>query len=88
MLSTITKGMISSYSLTFGGDEQISSGWIQLFQYFGGVKYQECSAEEREEILSSDEIKMMGNFPAETSVKRFGDTLVIKFSDSLENLQK
>lgn len=88
MLSTITKGMISSYSLTFGGDEQISSGWIQLFQYFGGVKYQECSAEEREEILSSDEIKTMENFPAETSVKRFGDILVIKLSDSLRNLKK
>jgi len=88
MLSTITKGMISSYTLTFGGDEQISSGWIQLFQYFGGVKYQECSAEEREEILSSDEIKTMENFPAETSVKRFGDILVIKLSDSLRNLKK
>ena len=87
-LNTITKGMISSYSLTFGADEQISSGWIQLFQYFGGVRHQECSAEEREQILSSDEIKQMGNFPAETSVKRFGDTLVIKLSEPLRNLQK
>ena len=87
-LNTITKGMISSYSLTFGADEQISSGWLQLFQYFGGVRHQECSAEEREQILSSDEIKQMGNFPAETSVKRFGDTLVIKLSEPLRNLQK
>lgn len=87
-LSTITKGMISSYSLTFGADEQISAGWIQLFQYFGGVNYQECGAEEREKILSSDEIKMMGNFPEKTSVRRFGDTVVIKLSEPFRYLQK
>ena len=87
-LSTITNGMISSYSLTFGADEQISAGWIQLFQYFGGVNYQECGAEEREKILSSDEIKMMGNFPEKTSVRRFGDTVVIKLSEPFRYLQK
>ena len=87
-LSTITKGMISSYSLTFGADEQISAGWIQLFQYFGGINYQECGAEEREEILSSGEIKTMGNFPEKTSVRRFGDTVVIKLSEPFRYLQK
>ncbi len=78
---TITKGMISHYSQIFGGEDQISSGWIKAFDYFVGVHYTECSAETRKELIASDEVMNMGIYPAEDSVKIIDDTVVIKLSD-------
>ena len=85
-LHGITKGMISRYSLTFGMAEQVSASWIELFQYFCGVNYTECGAEERDEIIVSDEFKEMGNFPDSTSVKKIGDIVVVKLSMDTESL--
>lgn len=76
----ITKGMISRYSLTFGRSDQVSASWIKLFQYYCGVNYAECEAAERDTIITSDEFEEMGNFPDNTSVKKFDDIVVIRFS--------
>lgn len=78
---TITKGMISHYSQIFGAEDQISSGWIRAFYYFVGVRYTECPADLRKELISSDEVQNMGIYPAEDSVKMINDTVVIKLSD-------
>lgn len=85
-LHDITKGMISRYSLTFGMAEQVSNSWIQLFQYYCGVNYTECDKARREEIITSDEFKHMGNFPEQTSVKKIGDVIVVKLSMDTESI--
>lgn len=78
---SITKGMISHYSMIFGADDQISSGWVKAFKYYVGIEYSECDAEERDALLNSEEVKNMGIYPAEDSVKRIGDVTVVKFSE-------
>ncbi len=78
---TITKGMISHYSQIFGAEDQISSGWIRAFYYFVGVRYTECPAELRKELIASDEVQNMGTYPADDSVKIINDTVVIKLSN-------
>lgn len=80
-LKNITHGMISQYTLVFGAEEQVSEGWISVFQYFLGVNYETVYEEERTEILSSEEFAKMGIFPDQTSVKKFNDTIVIKLSN-------
>ncbi|MCR4990573.1 MAG: glucosyltransferase domain-containing protein [Lachnospiraceae bacterium] len=77
----ITKGMISHYSQIFGAEDQISDGWIKAFKYFVGVRYTECSAGKRKELIASDEVQSMGIYPAGDSVKRIDDVVVIKLSD-------
>ena len=62
--------MISQYTLVFGAEEQVSEGWISVFQYFLGVNYETVYEEERTEILSSEEFAKMGIFPDQTSVKK------------------
>lgn len=76
----ITKGMISRYSLTFGGADQVSASWIKLFQYYCGVNYTECETAEREAIMTSLEFEEMGNFPESTAVKKINDIVVIRFN--------
>ncbi len=50
-LKNITHGMISQYTLVFGAEEQVSEGWISVFQYFLGVNYETVYEEERTEIF-------------------------------------
>lgn len=78
---TITKGMISDYSLTFGRADQVSNSWIMLFKYYCGVNYEAVTDEEREQILASEELQEMGIYPAESSVQRIGDIAVIRLSE-------
>lgn len=79
-ISSITKGMISQYSLLFGTTENVSNGWITLLQYYCGVNYTPCDAEQRERIVNSAEMEDMGLFPCSTSVKKIEDVIVIRFS--------
>lgn len=83
-IGNITKGMISAYTLTFGADEQVSAGWISLFEYFCGVRYEECDTEEKNRILASEEYALMNDFPAKSSVKRIGNVVVVKLSPVLD----
>lgn len=84
----ITKGMISAYTLTFGADEQVSAGWISLFAYFCGVRYEECNAEDRNCILASKEFARMNDFPAKDSVKRIGNVIVVRLSPGVDTIQR
>lgn len=76
----ITKGMISRYSLIFGAPDQVSYGWIQVFKYFLGVNYIECSIEEREKVMNSGILDEMENFPDMNSVCENGDIIIVKLS--------
>lgn len=78
---TITKGMISDYSLTFGRADQVANSWIELFKYYCGVNYECVTESEREQILNSPELQEMENYPAESCVKRIGDIAVIRLSE-------
>lgn len=78
---TITKGMISDYSLTFGRADQVSNSWIMLFRYYCGVNYEAVTDEEREEILASEELQEMEIYPAGSSVQRIGEIAVIRLSE-------
>lgn len=78
---SITKGMISHYSMIFGADDQISAGWIKAFKYYVGIEYSEVSADERNMLLDSEEVKNMGAFPADDSVKKVNDIVIVKFSE-------
>lgn len=81
MYKTITKGMISDYSLAFGRADQVSMSWIELFKYFCGVRYERVSEEQRLELMDSEEFAQMDNYPSETSVKKIDDVVVIKLSE-------
>lgn len=81
MYKTITKGMISDYSLAFGRADQVSMSWIELFKYYCGVRYERVSEEQRLELMDSEEFAQMDNYPAETSVKKIDDVVVIKLSE-------
>lgn len=78
---TITKRMISDYSLTFGRADQVSNSWIMLFKYYCGVNYEAVTDEEREEILASEELQEMEIYPAGSSVQRIGEIAVIRLSE-------
>ncbi|MCM1125458.1 MAG: glucosyltransferase domain-containing protein [Lachnospiraceae bacterium] len=78
---TVTKGMISDYSLVFGRADQVSMSWIELFRYYCGVRYVRVSEEQRLELMESPEFAQMENYPAETSVRWIDDVVVIKLSE-------
>lgn len=78
---TVTKGMISDYSLVFGRADQVSMSWIELFKYYCGVRYTQVSEEQRLELMESPEFAQMENYPAETSVRWIDDVVVIKLSE-------
>lgn len=81
MYKTVTKGMISDYSLAFGRADQVSMSWIELFKYYCGVRYERVSEEQRMELMDSEEFAQMENYPAQTSVKKIDDVVVIKLSE-------
>lgn len=78
---TITKGMISDYSLTFGRADQVSNSWIELFKYYCGVNYERVTDEEREKILDSQQLQDMGIYPSKDCVQKMGDIAVIRLSE-------
>lgn len=78
---TITKGMISDYSLTFGRADQVANSWIELFKYYCGVNYEGVTEQELEQILNSEELQDMENYPAENCARRIGDIAVIRLSE-------
>lgn len=78
---TITKGMISDYSLTFGRADQVSNSWIELFKYYCGVNYERVTDEERDQILNSSQLQNMDIYPAQSSVQQIGDIAVIRLSE-------
>lgn len=78
---TITKGMISDYSLTFGRADQVSNSWIELFKYYCGVNYERVTDEERETILDSQQLQDMGIYPSKDCVQKMGDIAVIRLSE-------
>lgn len=78
---TVTKGMISDYSLVFGRADQVSMSWIELFRYYCGVRYGRVSEEQRLKLMESAEFAQMENYPAETAVKWIDDVVVIKLSE-------
>lgn len=81
MYKTVTKGMISDYSLAFGRADQVSLSWIELFKYYCGVRYERVSEEQRLELMESEEFAQMENYPAKSSVRWIDDVVVIKLSE-------
>lgn len=78
---TITKGMISDYSLVFGAPEQVRDSWVELFKYYCGVCYEACSDDEMENVVLTEEFMQMGNYPSENSVKKIRGVVVIRLSE-------
>lgn len=48
---------------------------------FIGKKYQICDIETTRGLKETKDVKEMGNFPEENSIKIIGDTIVVKLSD-------
>ena len=75
------QGSSASYGFmwdTYTGNENC---WVEFMRQYKGVQFTVCDQAEYESLLSDKEYQAMPLFPAEGSVKVFGDTVVVKMSD-------
>ena len=77
----VIQGTSASYGFmwdTYTGNE---SCWIEFFKQYLGVKFESCDQAEYEELVKNREYINMPIFPADGSVKKFDNTIVVKMSD-------
>lgn len=75
------KGTSASYGFmwdTYTGNENC---WVEFLKQYKGVQFKACDQEKYEELLEDKEYQEMPLFPEEGSVRKFGDTVVVKMSD-------
>ena len=70
----------------WGGYDFSFLGWKGLFSmYLGDTSIQWCSPEEEETVLKSEEFKAAPIYPAEGSILKIGNVVVVKFANYKEN---
>lgn len=77
----VLQGTSASYGFmwdTYTGNENC---WIEFFKQYLGVRFESCEQDEYEELLGNSDYINMPIFPADGSVKKFDDTIVVKMSD-------
>lgn len=77
----VIQGTSASYGFmwdTYTGNENC---WIEFFKQYLGVRFESCEQDKYEELLENSDYINMPIFPADGSVKKFDDTIVVKMSD-------
>lgn len=70
----------------WGGYDFSFLGWKGLFSmYLGDTSIQWCNSEEEETVLKSEEFKAAPIYPAEGSILKIGNVVVVKFANYKEN---
>ncbi len=74
-------GTSASYGFmwdTYTGNENC---WVEFLKQYLGVSFEACDQEEYEKLLQNQEYIQMPVFPADGSVQKFGDMIVVKMSE-------
>lgn len=77
----VIHGTSASYGFmwdTYTGNENC---WIEFFKQYLGVRFESCEQDEYEELLGNSDYINMSIFPADGSVRKFDDMIVVKMSD-------
>jgi len=77
----VIQGTSASYGFmwdTYTGNENC---WVGFLKQYLGVSFEVCGQEEYKELLQNDDYREMPIFPADGSVRKFDDMIVVKMSE-------